>query len=238
MEDLSVILPVFRENHKIIDKIAKELGRLNVEVIIVDDGSEKPYPKSIKHGVNHGYGSALLTGIKNATRPLICTMDSDGQHTVADVVNLYVAWRMMKTADMVIGSRRLKGTERWYRMLGRKTLNWIASLVTGQYFQDLNSGMRIFKRSVALGYAPILCRSFSFTTSLTISMLCDDYRIESFPINVEPRQFGGSKVRVLTDGIVTLWFILFLGAVMRTRRIRAWLRKLRGVKETNIHMRS
>ena len=227
MEDLSVVIPCYRENHKFIDKSVSELEKLGVEVIVVDDGSEKPYSKAIKHGVNQGYGSALLTGIKSATRPLICTMDGDGQHTVGDVVNLYIAWRMMKNVDMLIGSRRLK-SERWYRMFGRKVLNWIASLVTGQYFQDLNSGMRMFRRSVALGYAPILCRNFSFTTSLTISMLCDGYRIESFPINVEARKYGGSKVRLLTDGIVTLWYILFLGLVFRTRRIRYFLRRLRG----------
>ena len=86
----------------------------------------------------------------------------------------------------------------------------------------------MFRREVALGYAPILCRQFSFTTSLTISMMCDGYRVESFPINVADRKYGGSKVRLLRDGLVTLYYILFLGVVLRTRKLREWLRNLRG----------
>ena len=223
MDDLSVIIPIYNEEHSILDTLVKELKKLNIEVIVVDDGSQNPYPHSIKHGVNFGYGGALLTGIKNATRPLVCTMDGDGQHGVGDVVNLYIAWQMMKDADMIIGSRRLK-KEKFIRMVGRKFLNWIASLVTGTYFVDLNSGMRIFRRELAVGYAPILCRNFSFTTSITISMLCDGYRVESFPIKVEDRKHGSSKVRVIKHGFITLYYILYLGIVLRTRRIRAWLR--------------
>lgn len=223
MLDLSVVLPTFQENHEVIDKIVEELKKFQIEVIVVDDGSPNPYPSSIKHGCNYGYGAALLTGIKSATRPLIITMDSDGQHSVGDVVNLYIAWRMMKTCDMLIGARRLK-YEKWIRMWGRKMLNWIASLMTGHYFPDLNSGMRMFRRDVAVGYAPILCKQFSFTTSITISMLCDDYRVETFPINVEERKHGKSHVKVIKDGFVTLYYILRIGIALRTRGIRSWLR--------------
>ena len=215
MEDLSVIIPFYEEDHRTLDKIIKELEKHDIEVIVVDDGSKNPYKKSIKHGENFGYGSALLTGIKNSTRPLIITMDGDGQHTVADVFNLYVAWQIIKDCDLLIGSRRLKN-ELWYRMYGRKFLNLIASLITGFYFQDLNSGMRMFKRNIAIGYFPILCKKFSFTTSLTISMLCDGYRVESFPIRVEPRKHGRSHVNVLKDGLVTLYYILYTGLALRT----------------------
>ena len=225
MQDLSVVIPVFNENHEIVEKIVQELESLTVEVIVVDDGSSDPYPKSIKHGTNFGYGASLLTGIKNATRSLIITCDGDGQHSIGDIINLYIVWRMLKTADMIIGSRRLK-TEKWHRTIGRKTLNLIASIVTGYYFHDLNSGLRMFKRDVAVGYAPILCKNFSFTTSITISMLCDGYRVESFPINVDERKYGESKVKVIKHGFLTLYYILYLGTVLRTRRLRAWVRSL------------
>lgn len=223
MLDLSVVIPSYNEEHSAIDRIVAELKKFQIEVIVVDDGSDNPYPSAIKHGCNYGYGAALLTGIKSATRPLIITMDGDSQHSVGDVVNLYIAWRMMKTCDMLIGSRRLK-YESWIRMWGRKGLNWIASLVTGTYFQDLNSGMRMFRRDVAVGYAPILCKQFSFTTSITISMLCDGYRVETFPINVEERKHGKSHVKVVKDGLVTLYYILRIGIALRTRGLRSWLR--------------
>ena len=228
VKDISVVLPCYEENHEIISGITTKLKDYGIEVIVVDDGSKNPYPEAIKHGYNFGYGAALLTGIKNATRPLIITMDSDGQHDFEDVINLAIVWDLIKDCDLLIGSRRLKN-EKWYRMWGRKFLNLIASFISLVWLQDLNSGMRMFKRDIAMGYAPILCKGFSFTTSLTISMMCDGYRIEYFPIRVEERKNGKSKVKVIRHGFITLYYILRNGFALRTRKIRAWIRRIRGV---------
>lgn len=226
MEDASVLIPCFNENHEAIHKTVKELKSLGAEVIVVDDGSKDPYPEAIKHGVNQGYGSALMTGIKNATRPLIITADGDNQHKVSEIVKIYHAFKLIGDADMVIGARRLK-REKFLRLLGRKFLNWTASLLCTTWISDLNSGLRIFKRHLAIGYFPILCRTFSFTTSLTISMMADRYRVEYFPINVEERNHGKSHVNVIKDGWITLYFIVRNSLALRTRGIRAWLRPSR-----------
>lgn len=223
MDDLSIVIPCYEENHETIKKTVEELASLGAEVIVVDDGSRDPYPEAIKHGVNQGYGSALMTGIKNATRPVIMTADGDGQHRTSEIVKLYHAYKLIGDADMVIGVRRLK-REKALRFLGRKFLNWTASLLCFYWVPDLNSGLRIFKRITAIGYFPILCRTFSFTTSLTISMMADKYRVEFFPINVEERSHGKSHVNVIKDGWITLYYILRNSFALRTRGLRAWLR--------------
>lgn len=226
MEDLSVVIPSYNEQHEPIQKIIDGLASLGAEVIVVDDGSEKPFPTSIKHGVNQGYGSALMTGIKNATRPLVITSDGDGQHSVSEIIKLYHAYKLIGNADMVIGVRRLD-REPILRFLGRKFLNWTASIICTFWISDLNSGLRIFKRDIAIGYFSILCRTFSFTTSLTISMMADKYRVEFFPINVEPRAYGKTRVKVVKDGIITLCYILRNGLALRTRDIRSFLRQFK-----------
>ena len=226
MEELSVVIPVYNEDHYTLSQTVTELKSLGAEVIVVDDGSKDPFPESIKHGVNQGYGSALMTGIKNASRAIVLTCDGDGQHSVSEIVKLYHVFKLIGNADMVIGVRRLN-SETALRFLGRKFLNWTASLLCSYWISDLNSGARIFKRSLALGYFPILCRTFSFTTSLTISMLADKYRVEFFPINVAERTHGKTRVKVIKDGIVTLYFILRNSVALRTRGIRRWLRPLR-----------
>jgi len=225
VEDLSIVIPNFQEDHETIRKTVEELKSLGAEVIVVDDGSEFPYPDSIKHGTNFGYGSALMTGIKNATRPLILTADGDGQHQTKEIVRLYHAFKLIEKADMVVGVRRLK-KEKLLRFLGRKFLNWTASLIATYWLPDLNSGARIFKRNISIGYFPILCRRFSFTTSLTMSMILDKYRVEFFPIEVHERAHGKSRVNVVRDGIVTLYYILKLGFALRTRWIRSIWRGL------------
>lgn len=222
---ISVVIPCKNEDHSVLDTITHNLTTLGAEVIVVDDGSDNPYPNSIKHGVSFGYGAALLTGIKNATCDVVLTLDGDGQHQIKDAVNLYQVWNMIDV-DMIIGMRRLK-KETWYRFIGRKALNWTASIVATYWLNDLNSGMRIFKKSVVFGYRDILCQKFSFTTSLTMSMICDKYKVEFFPIDVLPRQHGKSRVKVVKDGIVTLYYILRIGFAIRTRGIRE---KIRNVK--------
>src|SRR3990167_3043070 len=230
MNDLSICIPVLNENHSVIDNLVRELTSIGAEVIVVDDGSDNPYPDSIKHGVSFGYGSALMTGIKNATRELILTADGDGQHSASEIVKLYHAFKLMGNVDMVVGKRVLKG-EKFTRYIGRKLLNWTASLICNYWLNDLNSGCRIFHRRIALGYFPILCRTFSFTTLLTISMLCDGYRVEFFPINVAERASGKSKVKVVKHGLVTLYYILRNGFALRTRGVRKFLR-------ANLHRKS
>jgi len=223
MNDLTIVIPCYNEDHGIITKLKDELESLGAEVIIVDDGSLNPYPSAIKHGTNFGYGSALMTGIKNASRDLVLTADSDAQHTVSEIVKVYHAFKLMSDVDMVIGARRLKN-EKLLRFLGRKFINWTASIICTYWLADLNSGCRIFKKNIAIGYFEILCKRFSFTTSLTISMLCDGYRVEFFPIKIQERTFGKSRVKVISDGIVTMWYVFKLGFALRTRGIRAWLR--------------
>lgn len=226
MEDASVIIPVLNEDHSSLNSMVSDLRALGAEVIVVDDGSDIPYPDSIKHGVNFGYGGALMTGIKNSSRPLIITMDGDSQHTVSEVVKLYHAYKLIQDAVMVVGVRRLSNEE-FHRFWGRKFLNWIASLICFYFIPDLNSGARIFRRDIALGYFPILCRTFSFTTSLTISMMADNHKVEFFPIKVSDRKLGKSRVKVWRDGFVTLKYIIWIGLALRTRKIRAWARSLR-----------
>lgn len=225
LSHLSVIIPSHNEDHGILSSLKSELESLGAEVIIVDDGSQEPYPSAIKHGINFGYGSALMTGIKNSTRDIIICIDGDGQHTAREVVRLYSAWELME-CDMLIGTRRLRN-EKLLRFLGRKFLNIIASFMAMYWLPDLNSGMRIFRKSTAIGYFPILCKTFSFTTSITMSYMCDNYKVEWFPIKVEPRVYGKSRVKVIKDGIVTLYYILKIGFALRTRGVRSWLRKLR-----------
>lgn len=149
-------------------------------------------------------------------------MDGDGQHTLADVQRLIEFVTYFPHLAMVIGDRRLH--ERGLRLWGRKMLNWTATLFTGRWIPDLNSGLRIFRRDLALAYEPILCDQFSYTTSFTLSLLTDGYAVDWLPIKVAPRNHGQSKVHVLVDGWRTLKYIVVIGLALNTRTIRRWIR--------------
>lgn len=225
MKDVTVVIPVYKEDPQIVTKTYLDLVSIGTNVIVVDDGATVDLPptiKTIRYSPNMGYGYALKKGIAAADTAFILTMDGDGQHTVDDAKKLYTVFKLIKNCDMLVGCR-WNLDEVGHRWIGRKILNFIASLLARHYLIDLNSGMRMFRRDLAIGYAPILCDTFSYTTSLTMSMVTDGHKIAWFPIDVKPRANGNSHVRIFKDGLITLWFILWIGIALRTREIRRYL---------------
>lgn len=226
MNDLTVVIPCYNEDPRVVTKTCAELQMMGANVIVVNDGGTMTLPDEINmisYQPNMGYGYAIKQGIKAATTKYICTADGDGQHSSDDVVKLYKVFKLIDNCKMIVGCRwNLKETKlRWF---GRKVLNFLASCIAGHYLIDLNSGMRLFTREEAVGYSPILCDTFSFTTSITMSMVTDGHKIAWFPIDVKPRTYGSSHVRVVKDGLITLYYIVWIGLALRTRKLRLWLR--------------
>ncbi len=230
MNGITVVIPCYKEDEVIVTKLYCELTMLGAEVIVVDDGNFMDLPddvRTVTYRGQMGYGFAIKQGIKAAKNPLILTMDGDFQHTTSDAQMLAKVFQAVGTLDMLVG-QRWDLSEKWYRFIGRKFLNFLASILSRHYMVDLNSGMRIFRKDLALGYEHILCDTFSFTTSLSMSFVTDGYKTAYIPITVKQRLKGKSRVKLVTDGLVTLWYILWIGTALRTRRIRAWKRHLFG----------
>lgn len=235
MQGLTVVIPVFKEDPSIIIRQYIALTNKGAEVIVVDDGNTVDLPdwfNEISYMPNMGYGYAIKRGIEKATNPNIMVMDGDGQHTFSDAQKLWKVFNMIDNCAMLVGSR-WNLNEKPIRWIGRKCLNFFASCLAGHYLVDLNSGMRVFRRELAIGYSNILCDTFSFTTSLTMSVVADGHKVAYFPIDVQPRVHGKSHVRVVKDGFVTLFYIIWIGLAMRTRGIREWIRNLRGLVTRN-----
>ena len=227
LDGLTVVIPCHKEDPRLLTTTFCELRMLGAEVFIVDDGDTMELPdelEKITYRPQMGYGYAIKQGIKNASNPFICTMDGDGQHTVDDVCKMYTVFNIISDCKMLVGCR-WNLNEKWLRWMGRKVLNFLASCLAGHYLIDLNSGMRIFTRSEAQGYSPILCDTFSFTTSLTMSMVGDGHKTAWLPIDVKPRASGKSHVKVVQDGLITLFYIFWIGIALRTRNVRKLFRK-------------
>lgn len=230
MKDLTVVIPIYKEDAMVVTRLYDSLVSLGCQVIVVNDGNTVPLDpriNTVSYTPQRGYGYALKEGIKKATTPVICTMDGDGQHTSDDIWRIWTIYNMLPNCSMVVGSRwNLKEPPiRWF---GRKSLNFIGSIISKHYLSDLNSGMRVFKRELAVAYMPILCNEFSFTTCLTMSMVTDGYQVVWIPIEVEERKYGSSKVQLVRHGLMTLYYIFRIGLALRTRGIRKWKRDLLG----------
>ena len=84
---------------------------------------------------------------------------------------------------------------------------------------DLNSGLRVFRRDVAMQYFAILSDQFSFTTTITLAMLCDKYAVAYTPIDYRKRQ-GKSKIMPWDAGSFA---VLILRVAMLFRPLRVFL---------------
>ncbi len=95
--------------------------------------------------------------------------------------------------DHVVGARRTEeGTKRFLRVPAKWFIRKLASYLTETDIKDLNSGLRAFRRDVAMQYVHHLPAGFSCVTTLTMSFLSNGYSVKYVPIDYFPRA-GTSK---------------------------------------------
>ncbi|MCA9155878.1 MAG: hypothetical protein KDA38_13865, partial [Planctomycetales bacterium] len=83
---------------------------------------------------------------------------------------------------------------------------------------DLNSGMRVFRKSVVERFLNILPDGFSFTTTITLAMLTNNYVVHYEPIAYHPR-VGRSKIRPIRDTLRFVQLILRTGMYFAPLRV-------------------
>lgn len=202
---ISVVVPAYNEQEAIgpqLDAIHAVLqpSEAEYEVVVVDDGSQdatsqralESGARVFRHLENRGYGAAVKSGITLAKHDTIVMIDADGTYPASEIPGLVGD---LKHADMVVGART--GAEVHVPLIRRPAkwvLRWLAARVAGRKIPDLNSGLRAFRRDSVMQYFQILPNQFSLTTTITLALLADDYRIVYRPINYYPR-VGQSKIR-------------------------------------------
>jgi len=222
-QGLSIVVPVYNEEG-MIGQTIRELSALvasssfPVEVIVVDDGSNdgtnRILPelsaenvRVVRHPINRGYGASLKTGILCASYSVIAITDADGTYPNERIPELFEQL-CREGYDMVVGARtgseveipRIRRPAKWI-------LNKIADYLAGFKIPDLNSGLRIFKKDVVRKFFAILPEGFSFTTTITLAMLTNGYRVAYVPINYKKRG-GKSKIRPFYDTLNFLQLII------------------------------
>jgi glycosyltransferase involved in cell wall biosynthesis len=195
------------------------------EVIVIDDGStdgtgdiaHRAGARVIRHKTNRGYGAGLKTGIRAATARYVLTMDADGQHRVEDVARLCELVAGGDVAESVIGHRKALLHSKLWRMPGKWFLRRLAQFLVARDIPDLNSGLRVIRRDIALKYISLCPQGFSFSTTITMALLARGYGVDFVPIEVKPR-VGKSTVSVRT-GLQTILLVLRLATLFNPLRI-------------------
>ncbi len=232
MLPVSIVIPAYNEAAAIgptieaIHQMMVQTG-LDGEIIIVDDGSKdgtgdaaaaSPHVRLFRHPQNKGYGAALKTGIRQARHDVVLITDADGTYPIDMIPHLV---QQMEQYDMVVGARTGENVEvPLVRRPAKYALTRLANYLSGVEIPDLNSGMRAFKRDIVVGYFRLLPSGFSFTTSITLALLTNDYNVLYVPIDYFKRT-GQSKIRPIRDTIN--FFSLVVRVVLSYRPLRVFV---------------
>lgn len=225
---LSVLIPAFNEEQAIEATVRRVHAALAAaanpfEIVVIDDGSTDRTPDILKnivlpqlhiitHSQNRGYGASMKTGIRRSHGSLIATIDADGTYPLEDFPRLLQELRSGQT-DMVVGARVKKGAHiPWIRRPAKAILGILARTLTGMNIPDLNSGMRIFTRELGERYMHLYPQRFSFTITITLAALTNDYIVTFLPIDYHKR-IGRSTMSSGLNGIRN--FLRFLGLIVR-----------------------
>jgi glycosyltransferase involved in cell wall biosynthesis len=205
MAPVTVILPAFNEEQSVasqvraIRRVLEDAG-VPHEIIVVDDGStDRTQEEALAAGVlllhhheNRGYGASIKSAIAAAQHDVCVIIDADNTYPAEDIPILL---GLLETADMVVGARtRPNVSIPWTRKPAKWLVGKLAQQIAGQRIPDLNSGLRAFRRECVSQYLSILPNRFSFTTTITLAYLADDYRVVYHPIEYY-RRTGTSKLR-------------------------------------------
>ncbi len=213
---ITIIIPAYNETQNIEDvcsRIKNICLQYGWQLLVVDDGStddtarivEKINVEIVKHHENRGYGAALKTGIRHADSKWIMIIDADGTYPIEAIEEL--AGKIENT-DMVVAARTGKNVNiPLIRRPAKWLINILANYLVKRKIPDLNSGLRIFRKELAEKFIKILPNGFSFTTTITLAALSNNYIVDYLPINYKKRQ-GKSKIRPVYDTLNFVQLIL------------------------------
>lgn len=215
---LSVVIPAYNEEAAVrstVEDVRAHLAPLGIpyEIIVVDDGSkDNTRAEAIASGAtvdwndqNSGYGATLKRGVKRAQYEYVAILDADGTYPARYLPEMLALCRHQ---DMVVGDRgaAMKNVP-VIRRPAKFILNHLASFLADRKLNDLNSGLRVFRRSELIPFLPLLPQNFSFTTTITLCMSCNGKRLIYVPIEYGKR-VGRSKIKPID-------FINFIILILR-----------------------
>lgn len=198
------------------------------EIIVINDGStddtrevltklEKNFPhlRSIHHPINRGYGGALKSGFKAASKEWVFYTDGDGQY---DPMELTFLFRQVNDDVDVVNGFKLKRNDSFVRTYVGIFYNYFLHHIYQVPISDIDCDFRLIRNAV-LKKIQMRAKSGLICLELTLKLKKVGARFKEVGVHHYERKFGKSQffqihhlVKTLTEH-VTFFVAYFLHRV-------------------------
>ena len=239
---LTVFFPAYNDSGTIASLVITALQTARAltpdfEVIVVDDGSAdataqiadelaRTYPevKVVHHGRNRGYGGALQSGFKAATRDLVFYTDGDAQYDPSEMTRL---WEALDDSVDLVNGYKISRSDPLHRIVIGRVYHHTVKLLFGLNVRDVDCAFRLLRRSI---FEQVSLEKTSGVICLEMMKKIQDagFHIAEVPVHHYHRAHGKSQFfnfrRLFKTAIdvAKLWVAL----VVRREHLRAQPRGL------------
>lgn len=247
MNDSLVIIPTYNEKENI-ERIIRKVFSLkkDFDILIVEDNSPDGTAEIVKKLMEEftnrlfimerkgklGLGTAYIAGFKwglDHEYEYIFEMDADFSHNPDDLLRMYDT-AANKGADVVIGSRYIKGVNVVNWPMGRVLMSYYAStyvrIVTGLKIMDTTAGFMCWTRRVLetidLDSIKFVGYAFQIEMKYTASKL--GFNVVEIPIIFTDRTEGTSKMNkgIFKEAIFGILDLRFRNITGRIKPIKSF----------------
>jgi glycosyltransferase involved in cell wall biosynthesis len=224
---LSIVMPAYNERRTIREILAQvlavDLGDLEREIVIVDDGSTDGTRDILreldgKNGVrvllqtrNLGKGAAVWAGMRASTGDLVVVQDADLEYDPEEYPVL-LGPILSGKAEVVYGSRFL-GSPHGHRVLyfwhtvGNRLLTLMSNVFTDLNLSDMETCYKVMTRGV-VDRLDLRSQRFGVEPEITCKVARMCVRIYEVPISYNGRTYEEGKKIGLKDAFQAVWTIL------------------------------
>jgi glycosyltransferase involved in cell wall biosynthesis len=128
------------------------------EILVINDGSAdntgeiadelaRTYPevRAVHHVRNRGYGGALRSGFREASKELVFYTDGDAQYDPSELTGLWS--RLTDGVDVVTGYK-ISRSDPWHRIVIGRVYHHTVKFLFGLSVRDVDCDFRLMRRSI------------------------------------------------------------------------------------------
>lgn len=218
---ITIFFPCYNEEENV-ERVTREALAVapeisdDYEIIIVNDGSrdrtgeiadrlaaEYPVVKVVHHQKNKGYGGALQSGFRNATKELVFYTDGDGQFRIEEITKLLP---LIEKYDIVSGYR-INRRDPLIRKINAFLWGTLVNILFKFKVSDVDSAFKLYRRKI-FDEITLESQGALIDTEILAKAKARGYLITEVGVNHYPRIAGeqtGAKLSVILKAFIELF---------------------------------